>query len=649
MTETAPCVGCGGVLAADAPEGLCPECLLREALAGPGPAPDEPARSPAPVFVPPAPEELANRFPNLEILEQLGQGGMGAVYKARQPKLDRLVAVKILPPEVARDPAFAERFTREARSLARLNHPNIVTIYDFGESDGLYYFTMEYVDGANVRTLLDAGKLDPERALQVVAQVCDALQYAHDEGVVHRDIKPENLLLDRKGRVKIADFGLARIVGLTPAYLTLTATHEVMGTLYYMAPEQLKRSHTVDHRADLYSLGVVFYEMLTGELPLGRFAPPSHKAPVGDRIDGVVLRALAREPEHRYQDAGTLRADVEAARGSPARAETPAPAGGPKGAWPIVRFTIPEITWAGGEAWGEVYRDDEALILEFRTRRYVRATETCSVRIPFSEITSISCQSEPWTRHSGVPKWMRKFGKTELVIKVARSALLGELPPSKQGHGRLLVNPADKEAAQQLVESIVHRPAAVPRLRRNDDRPEAPVDPEKVRMELMASAIGLLLAGALTLLAGAISVTLVAVIAREPSAPWVVLVTSTLLVPVGVLLLAGAGSMLGMRHYSLALTASIIALLPLTPAWPLGLPCGIVALVSLRRKRVMNAFLLRQRKPPTTDPRTTGPFRAFFRSLGGHMLPTFARRAPTPPSGDGDASGKKPAPAAPAG
>src|SRR5437016_6210989 len=158
---------------------------------------------------------------------------------------------------------------------------------------------------------MQSGVLSAALALQIIPQVCDALRYAHDEGVVHRDIKPENILLDRKGRVKIADFGLAKIVGLTPAYLTLTGTHEVMGTLYYMAPEQLKRTHRVDHRADLYSLGVVFYEMLTGELPLGRFAPPSHKARVDGRLDPIVLRALAREPEQRYQDAGELKRDVE--------------------------------------------------------------------------------------------------------------------------------------------------------------------------------------------------------------------------------------------------------------------------------------------------------------------------------------------------
>src|SRR5437588_5746630 len=345
MSELRHCPRCRGIVSADAPEGLCPECLLLQAMQAPaaGMGQEAPGRSPAPVFVPPTPDELARRFPQLEILALLGQGGMGAVYKARQPKLDRLIAVKVLPPEVARDAAFAERFMREAQSLARLNHPNIVTIYDFGEADGLYYFSMEYVDGKNVRELIEAGELPASTALKIVPQVCDALQYAHDEGVVHRDIKPENILLDRKGRVKIADFGLAKIVGLTPTYLTLTGSHEVMGTLYYMAPEQVRRSHVVDHRADLYSLGVVFYEMLTGELPLGRFAPPSNKARVDERLDAVVLRSLAREPEHRFQDAVGLKREVESvvAADSPGRAEQSQPARPPGSkfdwSWPNVR------------------------------------------------------------------------------------------------------------------------------------------------------------------------------------------------------------------------------------------------------------------------------------------------------------------------
>jgi len=248
---------------------------------------------------------------------------MGAVYKARQMELDRMVAVKILPPEVSTDPAFAERFTREARALARLSHPNIVAVYDFGRTgDGLFYFIMEYVDGVNLRQAIQSGGMDPKQALAIVPQICDALQFAHDEGVVHRDIKPENILIDKRGRVKIADFGLAKLLGQESVDHGLTATQQVMGTLRYMAPEQMEGSKSVDHRADIYSLGVVFYELLTGELPIGRFAPPSKMVEIDVRLDEVVLRALENKPEKRYQHASEVKTEVELIRGT-SRASTP--------------------------------------------------------------------------------------------------------------------------------------------------------------------------------------------------------------------------------------------------------------------------------------------------------------------------------------
>jgi predicted Ser/Thr protein kinase len=329
MPEPILCPQCGSPIPGDAPAGLCPKCMV---LAGLESQPAHPQivptqSSPAAAssgFVPPSVDELATRFPQLEILELLGRGGMGAVYKARQRELDRLVAVKILPPEVSRDPAFAERFTREARALARLNHPKIVAVYDFGRtrdegkeagSEGrgpeLFYFIMEYVDGVNLRQAIQSGSMNPEQALAIVPQICDALQFAHDEGVVHRDIKPENILIDKRGRVKIADFGLAKLLGQDAAEHGLTGTQQVMGTLRYMAPEQMEGAKTVDHRADIFSLGVVFYELLTGELPTGRFAPPSKKVEIDVRLDEVVLRALEHEPEQRYQHASEVKTDME--------------------------------------------------------------------------------------------------------------------------------------------------------------------------------------------------------------------------------------------------------------------------------------------------------------------------------------------------
>ncbi|MBN2162417.1 MAG: protein kinase, partial [Pontiellaceae bacterium] len=211
------CPQCGAPLSTDAPE-LCPACLMQMNLADPtimDVDADRPSRKPkAPTI-----DEITPLFPQLEILELIGQGGMGAVYKARQKELDRVVALKILPKEIGEAAGFAERFTREARALAKLNHPGIVTLYEFGKCTAggppapLYYFLMEYVDGLNLRGLLNGGRISPREALAIVPHICDALQYAHDHGIVHRDIKPENILLDRLGRLKVADFGLAKIMG----------------------------------------------------------------------------------------------------------------------------------------------------------------------------------------------------------------------------------------------------------------------------------------------------------------------------------------------------------------------------------------------------------------------------------------------------
>jgi predicted Ser/Thr protein kinase len=276
---------------------------------------------------------VSKLFPHLEIIGFLGRGGMGSVYKARQPRLDRLVALRLLSLEKQGDAQFAERFEREARALARLNHSKIVAVYDFGEVQGRYYLLMEFVDGLTLRQLLRTRRMTPEEALAIVPHICEALQYAHDQGIVHRDIKPENILLDQQGRVKIADFGIAKMLGPKREEQQLTAGGQVVGTPHYMAPEQVERPRTVDHRADIYSLGVVFYEMLTGELPLGRFPAPSSRLrgrKIDVRLDEVVLKALEKEPERRYQQASNVKTDVETIAARPAnRPVAGAPANSP--------------------------------------------------------------------------------------------------------------------------------------------------------------------------------------------------------------------------------------------------------------------------------------------------------------------------------
>lgn len=306
------CPKCGAPVPPEAPQGLCPKCVLAGAAADAADAISATATSEIPSL-----ERVARAFPQLEILELIGRGGMGFVFKARQPHLDRFVALKLLPDKLAKDPQFAERFNREGRVLARLNHPNIVSVFDFGRTEHFYFLLMEYVDGVNMRQAMRAGKFSPTEALTIIPKICEALQYAHEQGVLHRDIKPENILLDSRGRVKIADFGIAKLVGEDAAHVTLTNTGSALGTPHYMAPEQFEQPGTVDHRADIYSLGVVFYEMLTGELPLGRFDPPSIKSMVDARIDEVVFRTLERKREKRYQSAGDVRTRLDDIRNTP--------------------------------------------------------------------------------------------------------------------------------------------------------------------------------------------------------------------------------------------------------------------------------------------------------------------------------------------
>jgi len=334
------CPQCHAVLQADAPQGLCPACLLAAVA-----LPTEAGTAPPPKVPPPTREQVAAVFPQLEILELIGTGGMGYVFKARQPKLDRLVALKLLPPHLGADAAFAGRFEREGRVLARLSHPNIVTVHDFGfaplstlnpqlstSQTGFYYLLMEFVDGVNLRQAMRAGRFTPVQALEVVPKICEALQFAHEQGILHRDIKPENILLDAKGRVKLVDFGIAKLVDDGRAELplgldaeaaqqrgpaTLTSATAALGTPSYMAPEQRDRPAEVDHRADIYSLGVVFYEMLTGELPVGKFAPPSAKSASDPRMDEVVLRALEQQRERRQQSAGEVKTQVETIASTP--------------------------------------------------------------------------------------------------------------------------------------------------------------------------------------------------------------------------------------------------------------------------------------------------------------------------------------------
>lgn len=251
-------------------------------------------------------DELNEQIPAHDFLEFIDSGGMGAVYKARQRSLDRIVAVKVLPILMSNRKAFSDRFKREARALALLNHPGIVSVYDFGEATGgSLYYVMEYVKGTTLRELIREGRTTSRRLLSIAMQVCEALQFAHMHGIVHRDVKPANILLDERGMVKVADFGLAKVIGPCPGH-DLTTQSDAIGTPEYMAPEAVTHQHEIDHRADIYSLGVLLYEVLTGHVPRGMWEPPSRSVGTDARFDEVVSRAMQTDPQKRFQNIGEL-------------------------------------------------------------------------------------------------------------------------------------------------------------------------------------------------------------------------------------------------------------------------------------------------------------------------------------------------------
>ncbi len=254
----------------------------------------------------------------------IGQGGMAAVYRGRQLNLERAVAIKILHRQHGTDYAYGQRFRREAQALAQMNHPNIVSVHDFGIVGDYLFYVMEYIEGIDLHQSISAGPLSPMRAIEVLVKVCDALSYAHSKGIVHRDIKPANILLSMDGRIKVADFGLAKRVD--PQATMLTQTNMAMGTPDYAAPEQYDAKSEIDHRADIYALGVMFYQMLTGQIPRGAWHPPSSLVSCDARLDAIITRALKPDRNQRQRSADELKGELLDALASPPQAPASAPA-----------------------------------------------------------------------------------------------------------------------------------------------------------------------------------------------------------------------------------------------------------------------------------------------------------------------------------
>jgi serine/threonine-protein kinase len=254
--------------------------------------------------MPSSPSQAEGRY---RIVGKLGRGGMGIVYKAEDTVLDRIVAFKVLPETLQENPQALKNFMREAKSAARLNHPNIVTIFDTGEQDGVYYIAMEYVDGSTLKEIVQArGKVSASGVVHVLAQMSEALAYAHENKIVHRDIKSANTMWTKDRKAKIMDFGLAKVIEEVRNQTTV-----VSGTPYYMSPEQTLGKN-VDHRTDIYSLGVTIFELATGTLPFREGNLPYHHVhtPVPDPIElnpelspllrQIILRCLEKDPADRY-------------------------------------------------------------------------------------------------------------------------------------------------------------------------------------------------------------------------------------------------------------------------------------------------------------------------------------------------------------
>ncbi len=254
----------------------------------------------------PEPEELNPYFPHLQVVSRLGVGGMGVVYQALQMSLGRNVALKILPPSMTENEAMVKRFNKEAKILAQIQHRNVVSVFDYGDVAGTPYFIMEYVYGHTVYDLMCAGLIDLNGVISIIASVASGLKHIHAKGVAHHDINPNNVMVSSEGVVKLLDFGLASMVGPGSG-----VTAKRMGTQGYAAPERYLEPDTVDHRADLYSLGVLFYHLLTAKLPVGSFARPSEISVAEPKWDELILRCLEERPERRYQDAESFLVDMQ--------------------------------------------------------------------------------------------------------------------------------------------------------------------------------------------------------------------------------------------------------------------------------------------------------------------------------------------------
>ncbi|MEM0926148.1 MAG: serine/threonine-protein kinase, partial [Planctomycetota bacterium] len=489
---------------------------------------------------------------------------------------------KVINKEVSADAAFVERFAREAKTLAKLSHPNIVTIFDYGQSaDGTAYLILEFIDGINLREAISSGSVGSDEALEVVSTICGALEYAHSKGVVHRDIKPENILLGEDGTLKVADFGIAKMVDDSVRAPTLTATRQVLGSLHYLAPEHLEAPDKVDHRVDLYALGVIFYELLTGQLPLGRYDRPSQvRHRVDQRLDSIVLKTLDRKPEQRYQNASELDADLDqvaismkqdpetyAKDGSESPQEVPERSAGSVS----VPFTC-DTSDGMSAAIGVVQVRDDLLRAEFRIRNVFGylSSKMHVVEIPRSRLTRVEL--------------LPGFFRSRLVITADTISTLGEFPNAETGRAELKIQRDDEGCALEVAQALgFNSIQTVTRHTKSGPIEWANQPSDSVRIFFGVSMIfcGLLNGGTL-----GVSEYLANDILTDG---WQVIASIAAAMFLGPLCLlqivTGMLSLIG-RVRALGMTTCIISMIPFTPIWVFSFPVSLWAYRGFKETQV---------------------------------------------------------------
>lgn len=541
------CPSCGTILDDNS---ACPACLMKLAASAAGPAESAGAALPTA-------EQLDLQFPQLEVTQLIGRGGMGAIYHARQTALDREVAVKLIARELSRDTAFLDRFEREAKALAKLSHPNVVTVYDFGHTDdGQAYLIMEFIDGTNLRDLISTSPVSRDDALELISNTCLALEYAHSKGVVHRDIKPENILLSNEGAVKIADFGIAKIVDESIKTPTLTATRQVLGSLHYLAPEHMEAPDQVDHRVDLYALGVVLYELLTGKLPLGRFeAASSMSSQATPAIDDIIHKAMSRKPSERYQSAAELAEAVDNVRAAVARtgSATVESYSGQNVGVPFSADTLSGFA----EAVGMLHSNGKVFTAEFRMRDSIWGgikSQTHSVEIPVENITRLELRPSAF--------------KAKLAISTQTISQLGAMPNAENGLVELKIKRSDTPHAKQLVQSLGFA-TKLPKHYGTSDGNEN----NRQLFAIMMFVFALVNIGTLA----AVEALVATANTGGPTVVILAVMAAVAFTPIFVVQIVAGFCNLFARPKGISIAATWMSMLPFSPAWLLSFPFSLWA------------------------------------------------------------------------